>query len=106
NSFFRVSTLHPYGLEPLATPAILLRGRQSPWRTVRIPPGRHLPVPRRLPVRVFRERSVEHYDPKINQVRPGTTLVGYFQSSRYFPTVRPDLLASLWGVPETPDETA
>jgi hypothetical protein len=106
NSYFSVNTLHPYGLDPLAVPAVLLTRDQSPWRTVRIRPGRHVPMPRRLPVRIYLERSPDRYSPKINQVRRGTTLVGYFQSPRYFPTVRPDLLDCLWGAPETPAETA
>ena len=39
-------------------------------------------------------------------MRPGTTLVGYFQSSRYFPSVRRALLDSLWNVTETAQESA
>lgn len=104
-SSFAVNKLHPYGLDALKVPAVLLTPEQSPWRTVRVPPGRHLPVPRRLPGRVYLERSVEHYSPKIYRVRSGTTLVGYFQSARYHPGVRQALIESLWNVPETQAET-
>jgi hypothetical protein len=105
-STYVVNKLYPYGLDPLGVPAIRLAPEHSPWRTVRVPTGRHLPLPRRLPGRVFLERSVQHFSPKIYEVRPGTTLVGYFQSSRYFPSVRPALLDSLWNVAETPEESA
>ncbi|GIG20176.1 alpha-1,2-fucosyltransferase [Cellulomonas chitinilytica] len=104
-SNFTVNHLHPYGLDAVTTPGQVLSPEQSPWRTVRVPTGRHLPIPRELPGKVFVERSVERYAPAIHQVGRGTTLLGYFQSSQYFPTVLPDLVASLWDSPETPDET-
>ncbi len=104
-SSFDVNKLHPYGLDVLDVPARRLTAQGSPWRTARLA-GRHLPVPRRLPGRVHLERSVEHFSSTVFDVRPGTTLIGYFQSARYFPTVRDDLLASLRAVPETPEETA
>lgn len=105
-SAFEVNPLQPYGLHPIKTPAVLLGRDESPWRTVRVPTGRHLPVPRRFPGRVYVERSVDHYSDAINRVRPGTTLIGYFQSSRYFPTVADDLVESLWATVETPEESA
>ncbi|HEX5994711.1 MAG TPA: alpha-1,2-fucosyltransferase [Jiangellales bacterium] len=105
-SSYEVNKLYPYGLDGLDVPAVRLLPEQSPWRTVPLPFGRHWPAPRRLPGRVYLERSAAHFSPKIFQVRPGTTLVGYFQSSRYFPGVRPALLDSLWRVPESPAETA
>lgn len=105
-SSFAVNKLHPYGLTPLDVPAQLLASGESPWRTVRVPTGRHLPIPRRPPGHVFLERSVAHYSSAIDRVRPGTTLVGYFQSARYFPHVRDELLAALAGAPETAEESA
>jgi hypothetical protein len=105
-SSFAVNKLQPYGLDALDVPAVPLTPNESPWRTVRIPSGRHWPVPRRLPGHVYFERSVPHFSPKIYEVRPGTTLLGYFHSPRYFPGVRKALLDSLWAVPETPAETA
>ena len=103
-SSYRVNKLYPYGLDVLDIPAVRLTPDTSPWRTVRIPPGRYLPVPRRRPGRIYLERSIQHYSEKINEVRPGTTLLGYFHSPRYFAGIRDNLLASLWGVPRTTDE--
>lgn len=105
-SNFAVNKLHPYGLDSLVTPATLLTPEQGSWRSVRVPGGRHLPIPRRLPGHVYLERSVAHYSPKVREVRPGTTLIGYFQSPLYFPTVLGALLESLRDVPETPEESA
>jgi len=105
-STFEVNKLRAYGLDQLDVPAVRLAPAQSPWRTTRVPRGRHWPIPRRFPGPVYVERSVAHFSPKIFQVRPGTSLVGYFQSPRYFPGVRPALIDSLWRVPESPEETA
>jgi hypothetical protein len=105
-SSYAVNKLFPYGLDVLDVPAVRLPPQQSPWRTVSLPLGRHWPVPRRLPGRVYLERSVTRFSPKVFEVQRGTTLVGYFQSPRYFPSVRPALISSLWRVPETPAETA
>ena len=105
-STFAVNRLRGYGLDQLDVPAIRLGPAQSPWRTVRLPRGRHWPVPRRYPGPVYLERSVAHFSPKIFRVRPGTSLVGYFQSPHYFPGVREALIDSLWRVPESPEETA
>lgn len=104
-SSYAVNKLQPYGLDVLDVPAVVLRPEQSPWRTVRAPGRRHWPVPRRLPGRVYIERSIVHFSPKIYEVRPGTTLLGYFHSPRYFPGVRQTLLDSLWKAPESPAET-
>lgn len=105
-SSFAVNKLQPYGLDALDPPATVLAPAQSPWRTMRAPRGRHWPLPRRVPGRVYFERSVPHFSPKIFEVTRGTTLIGYFHSPRYFPTIRPALLDRLWSVPETPAETA
>jgi hypothetical protein len=102
-SSFTVNKLYGYGLGPLDLPAVRLSSDQSPWRTVRVG-GRFVPVPRRYPGRIYREQSVQHFSPKIFEVRPGTTLLGYFQSPRYFPAVRHALLDRLWNVAETGDE--
>jgi hypothetical protein len=73
--------------------------------TIRVPTGLHVPTGLRVPTRlrtrlrrkaphtpqVFEETSAVAYDPAIEKVTPGTTLVGYFQSSLYFDRVA-DLL--------------
>ena len=64
-STYVVNKLYPYGLDPLGVPAVRLTPEHSPWRTVRFRTGRHLPVPRRLPGRVYVERSVQHFSPRI-----------------------------------------
>jgi hypothetical protein len=104
-SAFEVNKNFAYGLDVLDVPAEHLAPAQSPWRTVRVPGGRHWPLPRRTPGRIYLERSVAHFCPKIFQVRPGTTLVGYFQSPRYFPGIRRSLIDSLWRAPESSVET-
>ncbi len=104
-SSFEVNRLHPYGLDVLDLPATRLAPSSSPWRTVRVA-GRHLPMPRRIPGSVYLERSVEHFSPRVFEVRPGTTLIGYFQSARYFPSVQDELLDALRAVPETAEEAA
>lgn len=47
-------------------------------------------LPRLAPMNQFIERSFA-YDPRIEQVQPGTTLVGYFQSWRYFDAIGDEL---------------
>src|SRR5262249_10814459 len=105
-STYEVNKLHPYGLDPLGLPSLRLTASQSPSQTRRVPPGPHFAMPARCPRRVYIERSIQHYSAKINNVRPGPTLLGYFHSPRYFSTVREPLLQHLWNVAETPEETA
>lgn len=103
-SHFRVAGTHRYGLGEITVPATELRPQES-WRSVRINSERVLPVPTRLG-RLFIERNADAYMPGIEKVSPGTTLLGYFQSPRYFERVRADLLQAMWGTAETEAETS
>jgi hypothetical protein len=47
----------------------------------------------RLP-NVYKESSFQ-FEERINSITPGTTLVGYFQSERYFPTIGKQLADSI-----------
>ncbi len=53
---------------------------------------RYIPIP--LPDGIFRESGFG-YDPRIEAVTPGTTLVGYFQSWRYFDSIEASLRSDL-----------
>lgn len=98
-SHFGVTGTRGFELDALPTPARVLDPGES-WRSVRISSERVLPFPTRLG-RIHLERDADRYSPSIQFVRPGTTLVGYFQSPRYFPTVGPRLLEAMEGMPET-----
>ena len=79
--------LHNYGLDFLEDLAD---------ETLRLPPRRRTPraIRRRrvAPTQyVFEENSPVRYEPSIDTITPGTTLVGYFQSLHYFDGVA-DLL--------------
>lgn len=103
-SHFGVAGTRGFELDALPTPAQVLRASES-WRSVRISSERVLPFPTQWG-RIHLERDTDRYSSSIDSVRPGTTLVGYFQSPRYFPTVGPRLLDAIEGMPETEVETA
>jgi hypothetical protein len=52
---------------------------------------------------VYREPTYR-YSAEINFIRPGTTLLGYFQSPMYFASVGPDLRESVWAAPASSPE--
>ncbi|WAC67909.1 alpha-1,2-fucosyltransferase [Microbacterium sp. SL75] len=103
-SHFGVTGTRGFELDALPTPAQVLGAGES-WRSVRISSERVLPLPTRWG-RIHLERDADRYSPSIDSVQPGTTLVGYFQSPRYFPTVGPRLLDVMEGMPETEVEAA
>ncbi|KJL41234.1 alpha-1,2-fucosyltransferase [Microbacterium trichothecenolyticum] len=105
-SHFAVGGTFAYGLDAVPNPGHVLSPTESPWRSVRINRERVLPLPRRPWGRVYLERDGDTYSPAINGIRPGTTLVGYFQSPRYFPTVRDELASAMLKTEETAEETA
>jgi len=45
----------------------------------------------------FKERSY-HFHPEIFKIRPGTTIKGYFQSAKYFPSVGSEIAKSIRNV--------
>lgn len=103
-SHFAVGGTFAYGLDAVQHPGHVLTPSESPWRSIRINRERVLPLPRRPWGRVYLERDGDSYSPAIQSVRPGTTLVGYFQSPRYFPSVRDELASAMLDVPETEAE--
>lgn len=88
-------TPRSYELAAIGHPGILI-GEDSPW--YRNSPRR--PAPIRVPFRgahrlsVFRQPTLG-YHPEVDDVKPGTTLLGYFQSWRYFDRVSDSLAAAL-----------
>lgn len=101
-SHFGVAGTWGFALDALETPAHILDADDS-WRSFRVNSERVLPIPTRFG-RIHLERNADAYSPSIDRVRPGTTLVGYFQSPRYFPDVKDDLVAALLARPETDQE--
>lgn len=102
-SHFGVAGTRGLELAALQTPARILPPDES-WRSLRISSERVLPVPNRLG-RVFLERNADAYDASIEEVKRGTTLVGYFQSPRYFPHVEGPLVRAMLAQPETSQES-
>lgn len=101
-SHFGVTGTWGFALDTLDTPAQILRPNES-WRSFRLNSERVLPLPTRFG-RIHLERNADAYSPAIDRVRPGTTLVGYFQSPRYFPDVADDLVRALLAREETDQE--
>ncbi|HWL00862.1 MAG TPA: alpha-1,2-fucosyltransferase [Microbacteriaceae bacterium] len=94
----RPETRHPFTLQRYTLPGVVLE-ETSPW--YRNSPRR--PVPIRVPGRGSWRLPVHRYtglgyDERIEQVRPGTTLLGYFQSPRYFERVADDMADMMTGV--------
>ncbi|MDD7930466.1 alpha-1,2-fucosyltransferase [Microbacterium thalli] len=102
-SHFRVEGTRGFEIDALATPARILDPSES-WRSLRINSERVLPLPNRLG-RVYLERDADRFTETIDQVRSGTTLVGYFQSRKYFPTIAPRLIDAMLEMPETAQES-
>ncbi|KRA22245.1 hypothetical protein ASD65_17235 [Microbacterium sp. Root61] len=105
-SHFSVGGTFRYGLDAIDHPGRLLGPKESPWRSVRINRERVLPFPRRPWGHIFLERDGDRYQPAIEQITSGTTLVGYFQSPRYFPNVRDQLIASMLDTADTEAEAS
>ncbi|PJJ71227.1 glycosyl transferase family 11 [Diaminobutyricimonas aerilata] len=95
-----------FELEDIGAPGVVL-GPHSPWTSVRLSKERVLPFPRfTRPVRrrVFFERDSSRYDPAINDIRPGTTIFGYFQSARYFERSADSMHQLIESAPTSPAE--
>lgn len=104
-SHFTVGGTFNYGLDAVQHPGRVLEPTESPWRSIRINRERVLPFPRRPWGRVYLERDGDTYSPSIDSVRPGTTLVGYFQSPKYFPSVRDELASAMLETRESEAES-
>lgn len=97
-----------YALEPLHAPAVDI-GASGNWTSRRVTKNHVFPFPRRvgaLAQPMYRERDVTRFDPAIHTIRPGTFLVGYFQSPKYFPSVAGDIESLIRSVGEDPEERA
>ncbi|MGZ0068021.1 alpha-1,2-fucosyltransferase [Microbacterium arborescens] len=103
-SHFRVAGTRGFEIGALATPARILAPSES-WRSLRINSERVLPLPNRLG-RIYLERDADRFAAAISRVTPGTTLVGYFQSRKYFPTVAPRLVDAMLEMPEAEAESS
>ena len=100
-SHFGTKNLHGLWIDKLQTPAIFLE-KESPWASLKYGNGRALPFPKKFnPLRqtVFLEKNLGRFDPRINQVLPGTTLIGYFQSSKYSLNIKNELTESILNFP-------
>ncbi|MCP2637518.1 alpha-1,2-fucosyltransferase [Microbacterium sp. HD4P20] len=92
-------TPREYELASIDFPGILLR-EDSPWfrNSPRRPAVIRRPGRRSTTLRVYRQPTINyHHD--INRVTPGTTLLGYFQSWRYFDPVADRLADALLSAP-------
>lgn len=105
-SHFVQKNLHGLSIDQMKTPAIFL-GENSPWGSFKFGKERALPFPKRfnpLKQKVFVEKNVGKFDPKINQISNGTTLIGYFQSPQYFKNISRDLVESINSFPISTEE--
>jgi hypothetical protein len=93
----RKETSRDFALGQLAIDGTVM-GENSPWlrNYPRRPRMIRRPGSRSSDLSVFRQSGFE-YDAAINDVLPGTTLLGFFQSPRYFSTISDELEALLWG---------
>lgn len=104
-SHYKVPGTRNFELSDFISPAQNL-GAQSPWTSIRVSKERIFPVPKRLnpfTQSVFFEKNVTLYDDNINHVKPGTTLLGYFQSPLYFENVATGMAS---GINQFPSSTA
>ena len=93
---FAKETPHPFGLGTLGLPGTLVT-ENSPWfkNSPRRPRIIRRPARASHRLAVYRQPSFG-FDPAINDVKVGTTLLGYFQSPKFFPTVADRLKGLIW----------
>ncbi len=103
-SHFAVGGTRGFELDSLDVPARVLSPKES-WHSLRLSPERVLPVPTKWG-RLFVERDSDSYAEAVSRLTAGTTMLGYFQSPKYFPTVAAPLVDALQAHPETPQESA
>lgn len=80
----RGDTARHFDMVGLELPGLVI-GEESPWlaNSPRRPGPARRPGSRSARLAVYRQPGFG-FDPSINSIRPGTTLLGYFQSYRYF----------------------
>lgn len=101
-SFYRIHTKREYGLKELFNPS--LHESRSGWSVQKY--GFARPALKRLGlVMEFKEES-HRFHPEIFQIRAGTALEGYFQSTRYFPSVGPEIAKTIREVVVSESEQA
>ncbi|MEG0027761.1 MAG: alpha-1,2-fucosyltransferase [Aurantimicrobium sp.] len=105
-SYLEVSGLRELELNQIDHPGIDI-GSRGPWTSKKFPGNHIYPFPRSpkaVTGKLYFEKDQAKYDSKIHVVRPGTQLIGYFQSARYFPTIAPQLHSLIEQSPLPPAE--
>lgn len=105
-SYLEVSGLRNLELNQIQHPGIDI-GSNGPWTSKKFPGNHIFPVPRNLSAlkgRLFFEKNQALFDARINSVKLGTQLIGYFQSAFYFPTIGPQLYSLIDTAQITPTE--
>jgi hypothetical protein len=106
-SFYKIHTKRAYGLNQLFETPINETPIQEATPNIAIRILKH--VLRRLKrsdlLKEFREKSY-HFQPEIFNIRPGTTIEGYFQSPKYFPSVGAEIAESIRNVVVSATEQA
>ncbi|TFD50808.1 alpha-1,2-fucosyltransferase [Cryobacterium frigoriphilum] len=98
---FAKETPRHFDLGTLALPGTVV-AENSPWfkNSPRRPRVIRRPARASHRLAVYRQPSFG-FDPAVNDVTVGTTLLGYFQSPKYFPTVADRVNQMIWDAPVT-----
>lgn len=97
-SWYHAGQDRKYELDSISFRGQILDGSWKPAIASRIPYLSRLlrGFDRSLPLgRTYQERGFM-YDPTVDQLEPGSRLGGYFQSPKYFSSIREKLLADIW----------
>jgi hypothetical protein len=97
-------TPRQFDLNSLDFPGTII-GKNSPWfrNSPRRPPPIRRPGSRSASLSVYRQPGFE-FDRGVNEIRPGTTLLGYFQSRHFFSRVSDRMLDMLASAPVSDGE--
>lgn len=103
---YHKETPRHFELGSLEFPGVVL-GEDSPWyrNSPRRPAVIRQPGRRSRSLKVFRQPSL-NYHPEINDIVPGTTLLGYFQSWKYFEGISEQVASALEHARLTPEENS
>ncbi|TFD61351.1 alpha-1,2-fucosyltransferase [Cryobacterium suzukii] len=93
---FARETPWPYAMDSLNLPGTII-GTQSPWykNSPRRPRAIRQPGRRSFGLSVYRQPAFG-YDEKINDISRGTTILGYFQSPKFFENVAEQVHDIIW----------